>query len=111
MQGFPEIFPGVAVQPYVRSYSPPFDEFEVDCCLVPAGELVILSSVPGPFLFVVITGEGELQADSLSSHHGKRAAKEGDVFFVPAYTEIKLSTRGPESMQLYRAGVNSRFFS
>jgi mannose-6-phosphate isomerase len=57
-----------------------------------------------------LTGEGELQADSLSD--GKEKAKEGDVFFVPAYTEIKLSTSGrPESMQLYRAGVNSRFFS
>jgi mannose-6-phosphate isomerase len=38
-------------------------------------------------------------------------AKDGDVFFVPAYTEVKLSTCGTESMQLYRAGVNSRFFS
>ena len=82
MQVFPEILQGVRVQPpYVRRYTPPFDEFEVDCCLVPAGELVILSSVPGPFVFVVITGEGKLQADSLSSD-GKRA-KEGDVFFVP----------------------------
>ena len=108
MQAFPEILQGVRVQPYVRRYTPPFDEFEVDCCLVPAGELVIISSVPGPFVFVVITGEGKLQADSLSSD-GKRA-KEGDVFFVPAYTEVKLSARGPESMQLYRAGVNSSFF-
>nr|CAB3472378.1 unnamed protein product [Digitaria exilis] len=47
-----------------------------------------------------MTGEGELQADSLSD--GEKA-KEGDVFFVPAYTEVKLSTCGPESMQLQRA--------
>ncbi|KAG2582635.1 hypothetical protein PVAP13_6KG185700 [Panicum virgatum] len=107
-QAFPELLQGVCVQPYVRRYTPPFDEFEVDCCLVPAGELVIISSVAGPFVFVVIAGEGKLQADSLPD--GKRA-KEGNVFFVPAYTEVKLSTRGPESMQLYRAGVNSRFFS
>ena len=100
-QAFPELLQGVCVQPYVRRYTPPFDEFEVDCCLVPAGELVIISSVPGPFVFVVIAGEGKLQADSLPD--GKRA-KEGDVFFVPAYTEVKLSTRGPESMQLYRPG-------
>ena len=97
------------MQSHVRRYTPPFDEFEVDCCLVPAGELVIISSVPGPFVFVVIAGEGKLQADSRFSD-GKRA-KEGDVFFVPAYTEVKLSARGPESMQLYRAGVNSSFFS
>ncbi|RLM61893.1 hypothetical protein C2845_PM14G06170 [Panicum miliaceum] len=34
-QAFPEILQGVRVQPYVRRYTPPFDEFEVDCCLVP----------------------------------------------------------------------------
>ena len=109
MQAFPEILQGVPVQPHVRRYTPPFDEFEVDCCLVPADELVTISLVRGPSVFLVITGEGELQADSLSD--GKKKAKEGDVFFVPANTEIKLSNRGPESMQLYRAGVNSRFFS
>lgn len=59
-------------------------------------------------MFLVMMGEGELQVDSLSA--GEKA-KDGDVFFVPAYTEVKLSTCGTESMQLYRAGVNSRFFS
>ncbi|KAF8780026.1 hypothetical protein HU200_001992 [Digitaria exilis] len=107
-QAFPEILRGVPVQPHVRRYTPPFDEFEVDCCLVPPGEPVVIFPVPGPSIFLVMTGEGELQADSLSD--GEKA-KEGDVFFVPAYTEVKLSTCGPESMQLYRAGVNSRFFS
>ncbi|EAZ08978.1 hypothetical protein OsI_31243 [Oryza sativa Indica Group] len=106
-QAFPEILQGVPVQPHVRRYSPPFDEFEVDWCLVPADEVVTISSVPGPSVFLVITGEGELHAESLSG--GKKEAKEGDVFFVPAYTEINLSTH--KSMQLYRAGVNSRFFS
>ncbi|KAG0536771.1 hypothetical protein BDA96_03G092100 [Sorghum bicolor] len=77
-QAFPEILRGVPVQPHVRRYTPPFNEFEVDCCLVPPG--------------------GE-------------KAKEGDVFFVPAYTEVKISACGPESVLLYRAGVNSRFFS
>ncbi|CAO2209134.1 unnamed protein product [Urochloa humidicola] len=107
-QAFPEILRGVPVQPHVRRYTPPFDEFEVDCCLVPPGELVVISPVPGPSIFLVMTGEGELQEDSLSA---REKAKEGDVFFVPAYTEVKLSTCGPVSMQLYRAGVNSRFFS
>jgi mannose-6-phosphate isomerase len=108
MQAFPEILRGVPVQPHVRRYTPPFDEFEVDCCLVPPGELVVISPVPGPSMFLVMMGEGELQVDCLSA--GEKA-KDGDVFFVPAYTEVKLSTCGTESMQLYRAGVNSRFFS
>ncbi|CAO2185469.1 unnamed protein product [Urochloa humidicola] len=107
-QAFPEILRGVHVQPHVRRYTPPFDEFEVDCCLVPPGELVVISPVPGPSIFLVMTGEGELQADSVSAGE---ETKEGDVFFAPAYTEVKLSTCGPELMQLYRAGVNSRFFS
>jgi mannose-6-phosphate isomerase len=48
-----------------------------------ADELVTISLVPGPSVFLVITGEGELLADSLSD--GNKKAKEGDVFFVPAY--------------------------
>ncbi|RCV24468.1 hypothetical protein SETIT_5G087000v2 [Setaria italica] len=107
-QAFPEILRGVPVQPHVRRYTPPFDEFEVDCCLVPPGELVVIAPVPGPSMFLIMMGEGELQIDSLSA--GEKA-KDGDVFFVPAYTEVKLSTFGTESMQLYRAGINSRFFS
>ncbi|KAG2595932.1 mannose-6-phosphate isomerase 1-like [Panicum virgatum] len=107
-QAFPEILRGVPVQPHVRRYTPPFDEFEVDSCLVPPGKLVVISPVPSPSIFLVMTGEGELQADSLSD--GEKA-KEGDVFFVPAYTEVKLSASGPESMKLYRAGVNSRSFN
>lgn len=108
MQTFPEILRGTPVQPYVRRYTPPFDEFEVDCCLVPPGEPVVISPVPGPSIFLIMTGEGEVQVDSMSE--GEKA-KEGDVFFVPAYTEVELSSCGPELMQLYRAGVNSRFFS
>ena len=96
------------MQSHVRHYTPPFDEFEVDSCLVPPGKLVVISPVPCPSIFLVMTGEGELQADSLSD--GEKA-KEGDVFFVPAYTEVKLSASGPESMKLYRAGVNSRSFN
>jgi mannose-6-phosphate isomerase len=108
MQTFPEILRGNPVQLYVRRYTPPFDEFEVDCCLVPQGELVIISPVPGPSIFLVMTGEGEVQVDSMSE--GEKT-KEGDVFFVPAYTEVKLSACGSEFMLLYRAGINSRFFS
>ncbi|KXG31990.1 mannose-6-phosphate isomerase 1-like isoform X3 [Sorghum bicolor] len=107
-QAFPEILRGVPVQPHVRRYTPPFNEFEVDCCLVPPGELLVISPVPGPSVFLVMTGEGEIQLDSMS---GGEKAKEGDVFFVPAYTEVKISACGPESVLLYRAGVNSRFFS
>ncbi|VAH71449.1 unnamed protein product [Triticum turgidum subsp. durum] len=104
-QIFPEILRGVPVQPHVRRYTPPTDEFEVDCCLLPPGEVAVMPPVPGPSIFLVMAGEGEVQADSMS---GSEKAKEGDVFFVPAHTEVSLSASGHASMQLYRAGVNSR---
>uniref|UniRef100_A0A0D9UWC3 Mannose-6-phosphate isomerase n=1 Tax=Leersia perrieri TaxID=77586 RepID=A0A0D9UWC3_9ORYZ len=107
-QVFPEILRGVPVQPHVRRYTPPFDEFEVDCCSLPPDELVVISPVPGPSVYLVMSGVGEIQVDSMTD---SEKSKQGDVFFVPAYTEVKFSALGPECMQLYRAGVNSRFFS
>nr|BAJ88474.1 predicted protein [Hordeum vulgare subsp. vulgare] len=106
-QMFPEILQGVLVQPYVIRYTPPFDEFEVDRYLLPQGESVTMLAVPGPSIFLIMTGEGEIQADGMPD---EGVAKEGDVFFVPARTEVKLHASGPGCLQLYRAGVNSRFF-
>uniref|UniRef100_M8CV90 Mannose-6-phosphate isomerase n=1 Tax=Aegilops tauschii TaxID=37682 RepID=M8CV90_AEGTA len=84
-QMFPEILQGVLVQPYVIRYTPPFDEFEVDRYLLPQGESVTMLPVPGPSIFLVMTGEGEIQADGMPD---EGVAKEGDVFFVPARTEM-----------------------
>ncbi|KAM0880148.1 hypothetical protein ACQ4PT_033780 [Festuca glaucescens] len=106
-QVFPEILRGVpvpAMEPYVRRYTPPTDEFEVDRCLLPPGEVVVMPPALSPSIFLVMTGEGEIQVDSILDGEN---AKEGDVFFVPANTEVKLSASGHASMQLYRAGVNS----
>ncbi|KAF8673204.1 hypothetical protein HU200_048754 [Digitaria exilis] len=107
-QTFPEVLHGVPVQPYVTRYTPSTDEFEVDRYLLPPGKSVTMSPVPGPSIFLVMTGEGEIQAGSM---HDSTKAKEGDIFFVPAHTEVKLLTSGPRSLQLYRSGVNSRFLS
>ncbi|KAF0895005.1 hypothetical protein E2562_004992 [Oryza meyeriana var. granulata] len=107
-QNFPEILRGVPVQAHVTRYTPPSEEFEVDRCLLPPGESVTMSPVPGPSIFLVMTGEGKIEADSMLDE-GK--AKEGNVFFVPSHTEVRILGSGPGCMQLYRAGVNSRFFS
>ncbi|KAG8090195.1 hypothetical protein GUJ93_ZPchr0011g27974 [Zizania palustris] len=107
-KNFPEILRGVPVQAHVTRYTPPSEEFEVDRCLLPPGESVTMSPVPGPSIFLVMTGEGEIEADSMLD---EGRAKEGDVFFVPAHTEVRIVCSGPGSMQLYRAGVNSGFFS
>ena len=108
MQAFPEILQGMPVQPYVTRYTPSTDEFEVDRYLLPPGKSVTMSPVPGPSIFIIMTGEGEIQAGFMTD---SAKAKEGDVFFVPAHTKVKLYTSSPRSMQLYRAGVNSSFLS
>ncbi|GJN25645.1 hypothetical protein PR202_gb13500 [Eleusine coracana subsp. coracana] len=62
----------------------------------------------GPSIFLVMTGKGEIKAGSVPD---EAKLKEGNIFFVPAYTEVNLLASGPGCMQLYRAGVNSIFFS
>ncbi|KAL6994013.1 Mannose-6-phosphate isomerase 2 [Sarracenia purpurea var. burkii] len=103
-QGFPKIVQGVPVNPYTRKYIPPFDEFEVDRCILPRGASVAFPASPGPSIFVVMEGEGTMVAESFED-----LVREGDVLFAPANTDISLSSAS-ELLHLYRAGVNSRFF-
>lgn len=107
MQGFPEILRGIRVNPHISRYTPPFEEFEVDHCLLPPGESVSYSALPGPSLLVVVAGEGCLQTGPASED---LVIKEGHVFFVPANNEIKISADAAGELHLYRAGVNNKFF-
>ncbi|KAJ6825687.1 mannose-6-phosphate isomerase 2-like isoform X2 [Iris pallida] len=106
--GVPEILRGIPLNPYILRYTPPFDEFEVDHCLLPSGESVEFSAIPGPSLFLVMAGGGRLQIGSVEDDG--MMAKEGDVFFVPAMSEIKVSADSAGALDLYRAGVNNRIF-
>ncbi|GKU97583.1 hypothetical protein SLEP1_g10715 [Rubroshorea leprosula] len=101
-QGYPEILKGFPLSPYITRYLPPFDEFEVDRCILPRGASTIFPAIPAPSIFLVLVGEGTLHSGS-----SKDVVAEGDVLFAPANTEIMLSTSS--ELQLYRAGVNSRF--
>lgn len=101
-QGFPEILKGFPLSPYITRYLPPFDEFEVDCCILPKGTSSVFPAVSGPSIFLVTDGEGSM----LTASHNDAVAK-GDVLFAPANTEISITTSS--KLQLYRAGVNSRF--
>nr|XP_043630281.1 mannose-6-phosphate isomerase 1-like [Erigeron canadensis] len=100
-QGLPEILKGVPVNPYVRRYTPPFEEFEVDRCMLNQGGLVVFPALPGPSVFVVISGEGSMHTNSSEDR-----VSEGDALFAPAGTEISIST--DTELHLYRAGVNNR---
>ncbi|KAL9381227.1 hypothetical protein Peur_026884 [Populus x canadensis] len=102
-QGFPEILKGFPLSPYITRYLPPFDEFEVDRCILPRGASTVFPAIPGPSIFLVVAGEGTMCTES-----SKDVVMEGDALFAPANTEISVST--PSELHLYRAGVNSRFF-
>uniref|UniRef100_A0A7N0SZV4 Mannose-6-phosphate isomerase n=1 Tax=Kalanchoe fedtschenkoi TaxID=63787 RepID=A0A7N0SZV4_KALFE len=101
-QGHPEILRGVSVNPYIKKYLPPFDEFEVDSCALPQGASTAFPAVPGPSIFLVMAGQGTIEADSL-----REEIAEGDVFFVAADCEILLTAE--TQLQIFRAGVSSKF--
>lgn len=94
------------MNPYITKYVPPFDEFEVDRCVLPKGESVVFPASPGPSIFLVAGGEGMLlQEESLI---GSDVISEGDVLFVPAHTEINITSE--VELLIFRTGVNNKFF-
>ncbi|CAJ1947439.1 unnamed protein product [Sphenostylis stenocarpa] len=103
-QGFPEILGGVAINPYVNRYIPPFEEFEIDSCVLPQGETVLFPAVLGPSIFLVIVGEGVMNTESPKGYQ----ITEGDVLFVATNTKISVSSTS--QLHLFRTGVNTRFF-
>ncbi|KAG4926150.1 hypothetical protein GYH30_051504 [Glycine max] len=103
-QGSPEILRGVSVNPYVNKYTPPFEEFEIDRCILPQGETVVFPAVPGPSIFLVTVGEGTMNTGLPKGH----VVTEGDVLFAAANTEISVTSAS--ELNLYRTGVNSKFF-
>ncbi|KAK6152876.1 hypothetical protein DH2020_012515 [Rehmannia glutinosa] len=102
-QGFPEILRGVPSSPYIVKYVPPFDEFEVDQCILPQETSTAFPAVPGPSVFLVVAGDGTMRMGS-----SEELVAKGDVLFTPANTEINVETTS--GLRLYRAGVNSSFF-
>ncbi|XP_009595066.1 mannose-6-phosphate isomerase 2-like [Nicotiana tomentosiformis] len=101
-QGFPEILKGTVVNPYTMRYLPPFDEFEVDRCILPQQSTTVFPSIPGPSIFLVMGGEGTMTTSS------DKVVTEGDVLFASANTKITVATLS--GLHLYRAGVSSRLF-
>ncbi|KAE8695259.1 Mannose-6-phosphate isomerase 1 [Hibiscus syriacus] len=103
-QGYPEILSGLPLSPYITRYLPPFDEFEVDRCVLPTGSSAVFPAIPGPSVFLAFAGEGTLKTGSCGG-----IVTEGDVMFGPANTEITITATATE-LQIYRAGINSSFF-
>ncbi|KAF5791405.1 putative mannose-6-phosphate isomerase [Helianthus annuus] len=63
-QGSPEILKGVPVNEYTKRYNPPFEEFEVEQCVLDQGASVIFPAVPGPSIFLVLSGQGFMYTTS-----------------------------------------------
>ncbi|GKD83220.1 mannose-6-phosphate isomerase 1-like protein [Tanacetum coccineum] len=100
-QGLPEILKGVSLNPYVRRYTPPFEEFEVDRCMLDQGASVVFPALPGPSVFVVISGEGSMHTSS-----SEDMVSEGAALFAPAGVEVRVTTES--ELHFYRAGVNNK---
>ncbi|PKI77166.1 hypothetical protein CRG98_002448 [Punica granatum] len=101
-QGSSEILRGVPLNTYTKKYLPPFDEFEVDSCLLPKETSAVFLAALGPsiFLFTVVKGKISVR----SSAEGV-SVNEGDVIFVPANTEISLKSE--TELQAYRTGYST----
>ncbi|XP_030523701.1 mannose-6-phosphate isomerase 1 [Rhodamnia argentea] len=102
-QGFPDILKGEPLNAYITRYIPPFDEFEVDRCVLPKGTSTVFSAVLGPSIFLVTNGTATINMGCMEQD----VVAEGDVLFVPANVEIHVTS--VTELQVYRAGVNSRF--
>lgn len=82
-------------------FIPPFDEFEVDRCILPEKSTAEFPAILGPSIFLVMEGEGTMNTSS------DEIVCEGDVLFAPANTSITVATSS--GLHLYRAGVCSSF--
>ncbi|XP_010532333.1 PREDICTED: mannose-6-phosphate isomerase 1-like isoform X2 [Tarenaya hassleriana] len=105
-QGFPEILRGIPLNRHTKRYLPPFEEFEVDRCILGEAEWTVFPSVAGPSLFICLTGQGTMESDE---GHRPETLGEGDVLFVAANVQVRVTAESRE-MELYRAGVSSRCF-
>ena len=92
------------MNPYTKKYLPPGDEFEVDCCILPQDVSAVFPSVPGPSLFLFISGKGKFGTGSSEDD----IVEGGEVLFVPSSIKVSITAESKE-LHLYRAGVNSRF--
>lgn len=85
-----------------KRYRPPFEEFEVDHCNLSEGQSTTFPSVAGPSLFLVTKGTGVIRTS-----FSEEQVSVGDVLFAPSNT--KLSIQSASRLEIYRAGVNSKF--
>jgi mannose-6-phosphate isomerase len=85
----------------VRRYVPPFDEFQLETYELAPGSRRAAATSPGPCVFLVTSGKGELG--------GEKVAR-GSVVFAKAGEVVSIQA-GEEAIVAYRAMINSRVFA
>lgn len=85
----------------VRRYVPPFDEFQLETYDVKAGSECAAATSPGPCVFLVRSGAGEMG--------GEKVAR-GSVIFAKANEAVSIRAE-KEGIVAYRAMINSRVFA
>lgn len=106
LQGFPEILKGLSLNQYTTRYLPPFEEFEVDRCILPDAVSVVFPCVPGPSILLFVSGGNGTIGATISE---EQMVEEGDVLFMPKCMDFTITLESDE-LHLYRAGINSKFF-
>jgi len=104
-QGHPDIIRGFNVEGTggcIKRYRPPFEEFEVDHCHLFKGKMTAFPAMAGPSVFLVTEGMGTIRMG-----FSMEKISAGDVLFAPANT--KLSIHSETRLELYRAGVNTKY--
>ncbi|KAH9919481.1 mannose-6-phosphate isomerase [Epithele typhae] len=85
-------------------YDPPIPEFSVVRTVLPAGEAEAHPSVAGPSIAIVTEGTGTVVWGGRDGMN----VSEGDVFFVGAGQEIRLSAGGQGQLVVHRAFVEAK---
>ncbi|GMH38245.1 hypothetical protein BSKO_06129 [Bryopsis sp. KO-2023] len=109
-QGIPQILEGDVVNEHVKSYRPPFDEFEVQSISVPGGTSATLPVNQGPIILLVQKGTGQAKATAPMSDTALETdtkLSRGNVFFVPAGTSLEVST-DDAPLLMWAACVNQK---
>lgn len=113
LQGSPSVLHGTQVTPCVKTYQPPFDEFQLSALTIPAGEAASLLESPSPLILVLTAGSAQATASAPMSDAALQTEGEvrrGDIYFIPAGAAVTFSA-GSEGLAGYFAGVNSQVYA
>ncbi|QDZ18900.1 mannose-6-phosphate isomerase [Chloropicon primus] len=99
--GMPEVLNGDKVTDHMKSYTPPFDEFQINVVDLPARGETVVNQIQGPLLVLVYDGKGKI--------NGSDVAK-GEVYFVPDGHDMNVQGSESSGCSLYIASANKRIF-